>query len=303
MTDFETPLSGSESGSESDSEGIDTDKGFSERVRQVQEVESEIEEERRQSQIRREREQIESRADEEPTGDIVGPHARILEPEKKAVDGERYLEFQVILPDRTYGILRTEFPVPSSGPVLSQIYEHFDLDPEEATPSDLFKSDVPVRPVEDGPTEGKWVLDLPPESWIRGHCYHYRRDLEERGFSSWDRELQVETDDDEGKSQKARRLERAGDDGIGFILPHSPNTASWWGPAGYLIAIIVAFTGAFIDTGAIQLPYRLASPLMWGGVLLAVGFWFIRHYVLTRSVWSDYIAPSLPGDGSTSSSS
>ncbi|WP_135666726.1 hypothetical protein [Halorhabdus rudnickae] len=286
--------------SESDEPGgVSRDKGLGERLQQTREVEQQILEERQEHRVREERERIESKAEDEPKGDLPGPHARILEPEGKELDGKRYLEFRVILPDRTYGTLRTEYPVPEPGPLLSLIYETCGYDPEEATPSDLFKADIPVRKIEDEPAEDCWVFDPPPDYSIflwRNRLYKYRRELEERGIMGWQGESNSPGDEEETELRE-ERLDRVKQNGIGYVLPHKPSIRSTWGWAVVLLSVGFILLGGAAATG--DLPLWFINPatgirIAWMGILLWPTVYVIRRFVRAYSVRGGEISPSLP---------
>lgn len=146
------------------SEGIDTpegDRGLQERAQQAKRVDKEIHEAR--SEYEGERGPT---PEEQPAGNLPGPHARLLEPEKTTREDEEgesveFLRFEAVLPDDRFGRLLVRFPVPEPGPLLRLLYAFLDIDPVVGEVSDLVGEDVPVRPIEiEGET--RWVLDLPP---------------------------------------------------------------------------------------------------------------------------------------------
>lgn len=197
-----------------DKSNTDSQKSEAERSQQVQRVSNKIEHERRQQ------EQLEGvhpgtgGPDVEPEGMLPGPHARVLDPKIVTLtdnEGRQddFLSFKVILPDNSYDRLITEYPVPEPGPILTLLYQFVGVDPAHASPEDLFREDIPVRPIKTEPAKGRWVLDLPPgiptpafeepsnkiQELIQAipqgsdFLYKQRRKSEMLGFVTWKDEL------------------------------------------------------------------------------------------------------------------
>lgn len=235
--------------------------GLSDRVEKLDQIDNAIDQQR---------------PDETPDGDVPGPHARLLDAEPLDLDEENSnpdrLAFKAIHQDGYFTALIVDWPVPKPGPTLKAIYEYFGLDPYQANPSDLFKKDIPIRPVEDvsGDT---WILDLPPREG--GVLYHIRRYLVEVGVMSWrGADLEIGYDRDEADDEMVELEENLREfDHIGLILPNTPKVNS-----KVMIVHLIAWglvLGSFVwNTPRIQI----------SAFLFSIGLLIFTYIIETRTV-------------------
>jgi hypothetical protein len=284
-------------------DGADGGSDHISRGERVSRVEAEIEHDQRlREQVEEAREPAQ---DEKPVGfHLPGPHARILEPEKRTLltdDGEEepYLRFAVALPDDRYGELITEYPVPEPGPILELLYRFVGVDPMTGSPEDLFEKDVPVRPVEDVGEGRAWVLDLPPgipptslddtkPILERGLgrlpqgsdlLYYHRRRAEEVDLVTWEDE-QLPTNRLYRRHKGVDRVNAILDDikadpHIGRVLPTGPNLTA----KARLMAYGVPIAGIL---GSLALPPGLVDVVRSGALV------FVLAVVLASFVFTTF---------------
>jgi len=245
-------------------------------------------------------------ADDEPDGDLPGPHARLLACYKhveKDESGEPHelLVFNLILPNQSYGYMVVLYPVPEPKEFLRDIFAFCGIDPSaddiDRNLERLFKKDVPIRPVPDATSKQAWMLDLPPnlpksrqaEDGVRGTLgskipqgsntlYRWRRRAEEEGLVTWKGEQYPGKrliSSSGAKQELAASIEELCErNRVGIGLSSGPQL-TWKARVGfYSLPLVAIFGGVFLG---------LMSAVAGGMVALLVAV-LLSYLFLTYSV-------------------
>jgi len=227
-------------------------------------------------------------AEEVPDADEPGKHAIILDPTVVELR-DNYLAYEVILPDGFSGMMIVK-ENPHPGPIISSVYEYFALDPQQATPSDLYMKHVPVREViDDNAIDKRWVLDLPDRS---GRLHRARRDLQDRGVVTWDSETIPYHRNGSGHHVKVPR-KLYGDHGYQNIAmtPQTKPRVSplWkWLAIGFCTTLSVASLALGMSLTAAAVPILL---------LLAVGLVIYIGLTISRKSTKQLAVPAATAPG------